>query len=153
MPPEQQSNKLAIFEGNEIRRILIDDEWYYSVIDIIGVLSESNNSKRYWSDLKIQLKEGGFEPYENIVQLKLIAKDGEKRMTDVADTETMFRIIQSIPSKKAEPFKRWLARVGKERIDEIEQPGKAIERAKGYYLADVIAIISSLDPVFGECDK
>ncbi len=132
---KQESNKIAIFEDKEIRRITIDGEWYFSVIDIIGVLSESSTPKRYWSDLKIQLESNGFQPYENIVQLKLLAKDGKKRITDVADTETMFRIIQSIPSKKAEPFKRWLARIGKERLDEIEQPAKAIERAKGYYVA------------------
>ncbi len=132
---KQEHSKIVIFEGDEIRRILIDGEWHFSVIDIIGVLSESTEPKRYWSDLKTQLKDSGFEPYENIVQLKLIAKDGKKRLTDVADTETMLRIIQSIPSKNAEPFKRWLARIGKERLDEIEQPAKAIERAKGYYTA------------------
>jgi len=130
-----ESSKIAIFEDKEIRRITIGEEWFYSIIDVVEVLSESNNPKRYWSDLKTKLKKETFQPYENIVQLKLEAKDGKKRITDVADTETMLRIIQSIPSKNAEPFKLWLARVGKERLDEIEQPSKAIERAKGYYLA------------------
>lgn len=134
---KEQSNKIAIFEDVEIRKTNIEGEWYFSIIDIIEVLIGNNNPRRYWSDLKSKLlnKEGFTQLYENIVQLKLISKDGKKRLTDIANTETLFRIIQSVPSPKVEPFKRWLARVGKERLDEIEQPAKAIERAKGYYLA------------------
>lgn len=136
MDKKESINKIAIFEGKEIRKVAIDDEWYFSVVDIITVLSESNNPRRYWSDLKSKLSEieGYSQLYENIVQLKLKSKDEKKYLTDVADTETMFRIIQSIPSPKAEPFKRWLAKIGKERLDEIEQPSKAIERARHYYL-------------------
>jgi DNA-damage-inducible protein D len=128
----QGSNRLAIFEGSEIRRILVGDEWYYSVVDVIGALTDTKNPRRYWSDLKN--KESEIQTYDFIVQLKLESPDGKKRLTDCADNEGMLRIIQSIPSRKAEPFKQWLARVGAERIEEIEQPGKAIERAKGYYV-------------------
>jgi len=132
-----QNNKIAIFEGDTIRKVSIDGEWHFSVIDVIAILSESSNPRRYWSDLKRKLTDNeGFDKlYENIVQLKLMSTDGKKYLTDVADTQTMLRVIQSIPSKKAEPFKRWLARVGKERLDEIEQPEKAIERGRGYYAA------------------
>ncbi len=130
---EQQSTRLAIFEDTEIRRILVGDEWYYSVVDVISALTDSNNPRRYWSDLKSS--ELQFQTYDFIVQLKLLSKDGKKRLTDCADNEGILRIIQSVPSKKAEPFKRWLAKVGAERIEEIEQPAKAVERAEGYYLA------------------
>lgn len=136
MTKKQESNKIALFEGDEIRRVSIDGEWYFSIIDVVKTLTASNNPRRYWSDLKRNLDNEGFRQlYESIVQLKLTSADGKKYLTDVADTETILRIIQSVPSKKAEPFKMWLARVGKERLDEIEQPAKAIERAKGYYLA------------------
>lgn len=136
MSKKKESSKIAIFEGEEIRKSSVDGEWYFSIVDVIAILTESRNPRRYWSDLKRSLDNEGFnQSYENIVQLKLVSSDGKRYPTDVADTETMLRIIQSIPSKKAEPFKRWLARVGKERLDEIEQPGKAIERAKGYYTA------------------
>jgi DNA-damage-inducible protein D len=136
MDKMEELNKIAIFEGKEVRRIFINDEWYFSVVDVVGVLSESDRPRKYWSDLKSNLiKEGENQLSEKIGQLKLIVSDGKYYLTDIANTETMFRIIQSIPSPKAEPFKRWLAKVGKERLDEIEQPGKAIERAKQYYLA------------------
>lgn len=126
------SNRLAIFEDSEIRRILVGDEWYYSVVDVIKALTDSSNPKRYWSDLKI--KENGIQSYDFIVQLKLKSSDGKKYSTDCADNEGLLRIVQSVPSKKAEPFKQWLAKVGAERIEEIHQPAKAIERAKGYYI-------------------
>lgn len=128
-----ESNRLVIFEDAEIRRILVGEDWYYSVVDVIRALTDSNNPRRYWSDLK--KKEMEVQSYDFIVQLKLLSSDGKKYKTDCADNEGLLRIIQSVPSKKAEPFKRWLARVGAERLEEIEQPGKAIERAESYYLA------------------
>ncbi len=124
---------IAVFRGKKIRRKLVGDKWFFSVVDIIEALTDSSIPKRYWSDLKIKLKEEGFESYDKIVQLRLIAEDGKLRETDCADTEGIFRIIQSIPSKKAEPFKRWLARVGYERIREIENPELAQERMKKLY--------------------
>ncbi|NVK85293.1 MAG: Bro-N domain-containing protein [Cytophagia bacterium] len=129
-----ESNKLAIFEDSEIRRIQVGDEWYYSVVDVVAALTSSSNPRNYWSTLKKRELKHGIELSTNCVQLKLLANDGKKYLTDCADNEGILRIIQSVPSKKAEPFKRWLAKVGAERIDEIEQPAKAIERAKGYYL-------------------
>jgi DNA-damage-inducible protein D len=128
-------NKLAIFEGSEIRRISVDDEWYYSVVDVIKALTDSDNPRVYWNALKTREKENGIELSTICIQLKLMSSDGKKYQTDCTDNEGILRIIQSVPSKKAEPFKRWLAKVGKERLDEIEQPAKAIERAKGYYTA------------------
>lgn len=131
---ETKEGKIALFQGKRVRRALLNDEWYFSVIDVVDILTESASSRRYWSDLKRKLKKEGYEQlYENIVQLKLEASDGKKYLTDCANTETMFRIIQSIPSKKAEPFKQWLARVGKERMDEIENPELAMQRTKEIY--------------------
>ena len=134
---EQHSSKLAIFKGKQIRKTIHENEWYFSIIDIIGVLSDSTYANRYWSDLKIQLseKEGFSQLYEKIVRLKLIAPDGKNRETDTANTETLFRIIQSIPSPKAEPFKRWLAKIGYERIQEIEDPELAAKRSRAIYKA------------------
>ncbi|MBI4979994.1 Bro-N domain-containing protein [Candidatus Woesearchaeota archaeon] len=126
-------NALIVFEGKNIRRLWHKDEWYFSIIDIVAVLTDSSIPKRYWSDLKAKLLEEGFESYDKIVQLKMPAEDGKFRETDSANTETMFRIVQSIPSPKVEPFKRWLAQVGYERIQEIENPELAQDRAKGYY--------------------
>ncbi len=128
------ANKLSIFEDKEIRRILVGDEWYYSVINVVHALTNSSNPRNYWSTLKKQELKHGIQLSTNCVQLKIPSKDGKKYQTDCADNEGILRIIQSVPSKKAEPFKRWLAKVGAERIEEIEQPAKAIERAKGYYL-------------------
>jgi len=128
-----QENALVIFEGKNIRRLWHNEEWHFSIIDIVAVLTDSSIPKRYWSDLKAKLLEEGFEPYEKIVQLKMLAEDGKLRETDSANTETILRLIQSIPSKKAEPFKRWLAQVGYERIKEIENPELAQDRAKEYY--------------------
>lgn len=131
------SNELIVFQGDSIRRILHNNEWWFSIIDVVQVLSESKNARRYWSDLKIKLSEDeGFEQlYEKIVQLKLEASDGKKYNTDCASAETIFRVIQSIPSKKAEPFKRWLAKVGYERIQEIENPELAQQRMRALYKA------------------
>jgi hypothetical protein len=129
--------KIAVFEDKKIRRIFHNGEWYFSIIDIVEVLTDSSNARRYWSDLKSQLthNEGFVELYGKIVQLKLLAPDGKMRETDTANTETVFRIIQSIPSPKAEPFKRWLAQVGYERIQEIEDPELATKRTREIYKA------------------
>lgn len=130
----EKSTKLAVFEGKHIRKVLHEGEWWFAVIDIVEVLTESSIPKRYWSDLKKKIvAEGYIEVSENIGQLKMPAPDGKMRLTDCANTETMFRIIQSIPSPKVEPLKRWLARVGKERIDEIENPELAMARMQGLY--------------------
>lgn len=125
-------NSLAIFEGRKIRRHWDQkqEKWYFSVVDIIQVLTSSTIPRRYWSDLKNKLVQEGSEVYEKIVQLKLKAEDGKLRITDVADIETMFRLIQSVPSPKAEPLKLWLARVGYERIQEISDPEKSINRGR-----------------------
>jgi hypothetical protein len=130
-----KSKKIAIFEGKQIRRVWDAEKelWYFSVIDIILVLTESSIPRRYWSDLKNKLKNEGSEVYEKIVQLKIVAEDGKNRETDMADTETVLRIIQSVPSPKAEPFKLWLARVGYERLEETADPELAINRALKTY--------------------
>jgi hypothetical protein len=135
--PQKVEDKIAVFEDKKIRRIFHQGEWYFSIIDIVEVLSESPNPRRYWSDLKIQLtdKEGFNQLYGKIVQLKLASSDGKKYATDTANTETIFRILQSVPSPKAEPFKRWLAQVGYERIQEIEDPELATKRTREIYKA------------------
>ena len=133
--PERKETKLSIFEGKKIRRILQKDEWYFSIIDIVEALTESTSPSRYWTELRNKMirDEGFSQLFDKIERLKLIASDGKKYLTDVANTETMFRIIQSIPSPKAEPFKRWLARVGYERIQEDRNPELAVQRAIGQY--------------------
>jgi len=130
---EKAETHIAIFNGKTIRRSLIENKWFFSVVDVIGVLTDSPRPRKYWSDLKIKLKEEGSELSDKIGQLKLKSGDGKEYETDCADTEAIFRIIQSIPSKRAEPFKRWLARVGYERIQEIENPELAQERMKKLY--------------------
>lgn len=127
-----KSDALAIFQ-QKIRKSWHNEEWHFSVVDVVEVLTGSTIPRRYWSDLKSKLKEEGSEVYDNIVQLKLMASDGKKYETDCANTETMFRIIQSIQSPKAEPFKLWLAKVGYERVQEIENPELAQDRVKKYY--------------------
>ena len=132
-----QNDKIQLFEDKRIRTAWDEEkeEWYFSIVDACEVLSGTDNPRRYWSDLKRKLKsEGAVELYEKIVQLKLTAPDGKKRLTDVADTEQLLRIIQSIPSPKAEPFKLWLAQVGRERIEETIDPELTIERALETYL-------------------
>lgn len=128
--------QLAIFKGKKIRRYWDEnsEKWYFSIIDIVEVLSDSSIPRRYWSDLKRKLSQEGSQVYEKIVHLKMQAADGKYYLTDSADTETMFRIIQSIPSPNAEPFKLWLARVGYERVEEAEDPEMAINRAMHLYL-------------------
>ena len=127
---------IKLFEQKQIRSIWKDDEekWYFSIIDVIEVLTDTDRPRKYWSDLKTKLKKEGSELSEKIGQLKLIADDGKLRLTDVADTEQLFRLIQSIPSPKAEPFKIWLAQVARERIDEIEDPESGIDRIMETYL-------------------
>ncbi|OOF54966.1 phage antirepressor protein [Rodentibacter genomosp. 2] len=131
-------NEIKLFENSQIRSVWDSEkeEWFFSVVDIVQALSGSNNPRRYWSDLKRKIKdeEGGIELYEKIVQLKLKAPDGKMRETDATDLQGIFRIIQSITSPKAEPFKLWLAEVGKERVDEIIDPELTIDRALETYL-------------------
>ena len=134
------NNKLEtltnLFEGSEIRSIWDSEkeEYYFSVIDVISVLTESNIPKRYWTDLKKKLFDEGSELYENIVQLKMKSlKDGKMYSTDTLDTTGIFRLIESVPSPKAEPFKMWLANLGKERIDEVFDPEIAANRVVNYY--------------------
>ena len=131
---KKNSTQIALFEQKKVRKTWHNEEWYFSVIDVIEVLTDSAIPKRYWTDLKRKLENEGFnEVYEKIVRLKMTAKDGKLRETDVADTRTLLRIIQSIPSPKAEPFKRWLAEVGKNRLDEIENPELMMQRMKMIY--------------------
>ena len=137
MAEVNDNSSIQLFEDQKIRTAwdAEKEEWYFSIIDVIAVLTDTANPRRYWSDLKRKLKiEGAVEVYEKIVQLKLLSPDGKKRLTDVASTEQLLRIIQSIPSPKAEPFKAWLAMVGKERIEETIDPEQAIDRALDTYL-------------------
>ena len=128
-------SSLALFEQKEIRRIWHDEKWYFSVVDIISVLDVTGREPRkYWSDLKQKIiTEGYTEVSEKIGHFKMLAEDGKMRLTDCADTEGILRIIQSVPSPKAEPFKRWLAQVGYERIQEIDDPELAMERMRSLY--------------------
>jgi prophage antirepressor-like protein len=130
-------NKIKVFENKNVRIVWNDEEedWYFSVIDIIEILTGSNNPRRYWSDLKRKLISEGSQLYENIVQLKLPAADGKNYSTDVLSTKNVLRLVQSIPSPKAEPFKVWLAQVGADRLDEIADPEKAIMRGADFYRA------------------
>jgi DNA-damage-inducible protein D len=131
---KEQNNKIILFQSRQIRRIWIDNEWWFSVIDIVGALTDSVNPRDYWYRMKVRVKsESGFELSTVCRQFKLEASDGKKRKTDCANTEGILRIIQSIPSPKAEPFKRWLAKVGYERVQEIENPELAQERMKALY--------------------
>ncbi|MDN4470930.1 Bro-N domain-containing protein [Gordonibacter sp. RACS_AR68] len=129
-------SSVKLFESQEIRSAWNEDEeeWYFSVVDVVGVLTESQDGRKYWNKLKQRLKYEGNETVTNCHQLKLKAADGKMRLTDVATTEQILRIVQSIPSKKAEPFKLWLAQVGSERIDEIIDPELTLDRALETYL-------------------
>ena len=126
-------NALVVFQDKKIRRIWHQEQWFFSVIDIVQALIDSSNPRNYWSMLKQREAEHGIELSTFCVQLKLPSADNKYYETDCANTEALFRIIQSIPSKKAEPFKLWLAKVGYERIQEIENPELAQDRVKGYY--------------------
>lgn len=130
------SDKIQLFEEQAIRTAWDEEkeEWYFSVVDVVGVLTESVDATGYWRKLKQRLKEEGNETVTKCHALKMKAADGKKRLTDVADTEQLLRIIQSIPSKKAEPFKMWLAQVGRERIEETLDPELTIDRALDSYL-------------------
>ncbi|MFH0947493.1 MAG: BRO family protein [Elusimicrobiota bacterium] len=133
---KKNKKQIAIFEGQKIRRIWNEEKelWYFSVVDVVGALGASKDPRNYWKVLKNRLKQEGSEVVTKCNQLKMQSADGKFYLTDVSDTETMFRVIQSIPSPKAEPFKLWLARVGYERIEETEDPEKAIQRALAIYL-------------------
>ena len=134
MVNETIDNKsLAVFQGKGIRRTWFNDEWWFSVVDITGVLTESDDARNYWKVLKHRLNKEGSEVVTKCNQLKLQAADGKLYETDCANTETLFRIIQSIPSPKAEPFKQWLAQVGYDRVQEIESPELAQKRMKEIY--------------------
>ncbi len=131
---KNKEDKIIVFGGKKIRRIWHNDEWWFSVVDIVEVLTDSVDSKDYWYRLKKrELESTGIELSTFCRQLKLESLDGKKYLTDCANTKSIFRIIQSVPSKKAEPFKRWLAKIGYERIQEIENPELAHDRAKEYY--------------------
>jgi len=126
------NDKIAVFKGKKIRKTIYRKEWWFSILDVIAVLTDSPQPKTYWAKMKERDKEMS-QPFPFWEQLKMPAEDGKMRETDCADTEGMFRIIQSIPSPKAEPLKRWLARVGYERIQEIENPELATKRTKMLY--------------------
>jgi hypothetical protein len=133
---EKRDNTIVLFNQSRIRRHWDDEQekWYFSVVDVVGVLAESTNPQAYWRKLKQRLKDEGNETVTNCHGLKMPAKDGKMRVTDVADTEQLLRLIQSIPSPKAEPFKLWLAKVGYQRIEETENPELSFDRAMQTYL-------------------
>jgi len=136
MSEQSALTKIAIFKGKQIRKIIHSNEWWFSVIDVVEALTETERPRKYWSDLKKKLSQEGYvQLSEKIGQLKLRASDGKEYLTDCANTETLFRVIQTIPSPKAEPFKRWLAKVGYERIQEIEDPELAMKRMRAIYKA------------------
>ena len=126
-----KDTSIKLFEEKKVRTVWDEEteEWFFSVVDVVGILSESENPRRYWSDLKIKLEKEGSQLYENIVRLKLPAEDGKMRLTDVVSAEQLFRLVQSIPSPKAEPFKQWIAKVAKERLDQLQDPELSIEQA------------------------
>ncbi len=131
-----KESAIQLFEQKQVRSVwdIEQEKWYFSIVDVVGILSESVDVQAYWRKLKQRLKEEGNETVTNCHALKMIAADGKMRLTDVADTEQLFRLIQSIPSPKAEPFKMWLAQVGRERIDEIDDPELGIDRLMETYL-------------------
>ena len=132
---QEKIDSLAIFESVPVRRIWDDEkeQWYFAIVDVVAVLTNSPRPRKYWNALKTKLKQEGSEVSHKLGQLKLRAEDGKMRVTDVADTETLFRLVQSIPSPKAEPFKLWLAKVGYERLQETVNPELAVDRARGHW--------------------
>ena len=132
----KKDHSIVLFKNKQVRRYWNADMelWYFAIIDVVAILTGSTIPKRYWSDLKSKFKQEGSEVYEKIVQLKFKARDGKKYATDCFSTENLLRVIQSIPSPKAEPFKLWLAKIGYERIEETENPELAFERAMRTYL-------------------
>lgn len=129
-------NEIKLFESSKVRTVWDEEQekWYVSIIDVVGILTESKDANAYWRKLKQRLKQEGNETVTNCHGLKMEAPDGKMRMTDVADTEQLFRLIQSIPSPKAEPFKLWLAKVANERLDELQDPELSIDRALEQYM-------------------
>jgi len=136
MKNQLKNNGITVFQGSQIRRYWDEEKelWFFSVVDVVRVLTNSADARKYWNKLAQRLRKEGSEVVTKCHQLKFLAADGKYYLSDAADTETMFRIIQSIPSPKAEPFKLWLARVGYERVEEAEDPEKAIQRAMAMYL-------------------
>lgn len=130
-----KENAIKLFEDKQVRSVWDEDaeKWYISIVDVVSVLTDSMDGRKYWNKLKQRLKEEGNETVTNCHQLKMQASDGKMRLTDVADVEQLFRLIQSIPSPKAEPFKMWLAEVGRERLEEIDDPEQGIDRMMEYY--------------------
>ena len=130
-------NKIKVFESKQVRTLWneTEEEWYFSVVDVVEVLTDSANPQTYWRVLKLRLKDEGNETVTNCNALKMLAPDGKMRKTDCLDTKGVLRLVQSIPSPKAEPFKMWLAQVGSERLDEIADPEKAILRGADFYRA------------------
>ena len=130
-----KQNAIKVFEEKKVRTLWDSDteEWYFSIVDVVAVLTDSENPRRYWSDLKRKLIKEGSQLYEEIVQLKMLSSDGKYYKTDVATTQQLFRLIQSIPSPKAEPFKLWMAQVAKERLDQMQDPELSIEQAMADY--------------------
>ena len=130
-----QKESIRLFEERKVRAIWDDEqeEWYFSIVDVISILKDSHNPRKYWSVLKTRLKREGSELTTNCSQLKMQAADGKKYLTDVANTEQLFRLIQSVPSPKAEPFKLWIAQVAKERLDQMQDPELSIEQAMADY--------------------
>ena len=133
----KQQEAIQLFEETKVRTLWSQDEekWYFSIIDVIEALTNSDRPRKYWSDLKVKLKKEGSELSDKIGQLKMKAPDGKMRSTDIADTEQLFRLIQSIPSPKAEPFKLWLAQIATERLDEMQDPELTIDRALEQYMS------------------
>ena len=131
----KEETSIKLFESKKVRTVWDSEQerWYISIVDVIEVLTESANPRRYWSDLKIKLEKEGSQLYDKIVQLKMQSSDGKFYKTDVADVEQLFRLIQSIPSPKAEPFKLWLAEIARERLEEIDDPEQGIQRLLEYY--------------------
>jgi hypothetical protein len=132
----KQQNAIQIFEDKKVRTLwdAEQEKWYISIVDVIEVLTGTDRPRKYWNDLKLKLKKEGSELSEKIGQLKMLASDGKRYNTDVADTEQLFRLIQSIPSPKAEPFKLWLAQIAAERLDEMQDPELTIDRALEQYM-------------------
>jgi prophage antirepressor-like protein len=141
----EETSKLAVFEGKQIRKAFHEGEWWFSIIDVVEVLVGGDRPRKYWNDLKKKLLQEGYDQLsEKIGQLKMKASDGKLYATDCANNETLFRIIQSIPSPKVEPLKRWLAKIGKERLDEIENPELAMGRMQDLYEKKGYAILTNI---------
>jgi hypothetical protein len=136
-PSQPNQTAVALFEGQHIRRVWFDDRWYFSVVDVVGLLTESATPRIYWAQMKRRLAddEGFVEVFTKCKQLKMEASDGKQRVTDAADVETLLRIVQSIPSPKAEPVKQWLAQVGAERLAELDNPSLGVDRTRRIYAA------------------